>query len=128
MKPSHLILRLAAAVLSWLPFHATAYQQTPDCSFACGGSSQYSDCGSFAINFTPLYLQPNSSNLCYAAESVPLPLVSPHWKIHDIRPDYHFGFNVGIGYAIADNCSNMRLDWTHFTQKTQPLWLCRKKI
>ena len=71
-------------------------------------------CHTFEIDFTALVVQPTGSHLHYAAEADPLPAPSPHWKIHDIDTDYHFGFNVGIG--MISHCTNMdlRINWEHF--------------
>jgi hypothetical protein len=68
----------------------------------------------FEIDFTALLVQPTGSNLHYGAEANPLPLPTPNWTIHSINPDYHFGFNVGIG--MMSHCTNMdlRMSWEHF--------------
>src|SRR5271155_3663982 len=61
-----------------------------NCSSSCMGGY------SFEGLFRALYLLPSGSDLYYAAEAIPLPLPSPNWFIEDIRPEYHFGFDVGL--------------------------------
>jgi hypothetical protein len=58
-----------------------------------------------------LLMQPYGSNLHYAAEAQPLPVQSPNWKIHEIRPDYHWGFDVGIAGLFHCTNSKLSLDW-----------------
>ncbi len=68
----------------------------------------------FVADFTALILQPGSSNLYFAAEADPLPVLSPDWKIHEIHPGYDFGFDVGIGGVFHSTNSTLSLDWEHF--------------
>jgi hypothetical protein len=68
----------------------------------------------FVASFQALVLQPSGSNLYYAAEAHPLPLVTPDWKIHEVHPGYHFGFDVAIGRAFHSTNSSLTLDWEHF--------------
>src|SRR5690606_20025307 len=58
-----------------------------------------------------LYLQPNSSNLYYGAEALPLPVPTPNWKSLEIRPDYHFGFEVGVTTFTACPNARLQLNW-----------------
>ncbi len=76
-------------------------------------------CPSYTFDgqFTALYLQPMSSNLNYAAEAFPLPLPSPNWEIFDIKPDYHFGFDVGASVVCHERNSSVILNWEHFYSK-----------
>lgn len=69
---------------------------------------------SFEIEGSALYLQPTGSNLHYAAEAQPLPLVTPQWKIHEVGTDYHFGFDVGIRGLFHHTNSTLALVWEHF--------------
>jgi hypothetical protein len=71
-------------------------------------------CSSFEVEFSPLFLKPSSSNLHYAAEAIPLPLPSPDWKISDIHPDTHFGFDVGLCGIFHRAHTALSLDWEHF--------------
>jgi hypothetical protein len=68
----------------------------------------------FEIQLSALLLQPTGSNLHYAAEAVPLPLPSPHWKIHEIATDYHFGFDVALRGMFHHTNTNLALNWEHF--------------
>ncbi len=68
----------------------------------------------FLTYFDALFMQPSGSNLHYAAQANSLPVISPNWRIHEVHPDYHFGFIVGVeGYFHSAN-SKMMLDWEHF--------------
>jgi len=64
-----------------------------------------------------LYLQPNGSNLYYAAEAFPYdlsiadPPVSPNWQIFEIDPDFHSGFDVGIRFLLPKIDMGIALDW-----------------
>lgn len=68
----------------------------------------------FFVNFDALILQPSSSNLYYAAEADPLPAPTPNWKIHEVHPGYHFGFDIGVGGVFHSANSSLTLDWEHF--------------
>lgn len=74
-------------------------------------------CYTFDFEFDALYLQPYSSNLHYVAEALPLPLPSPNWKIRDIRPDYHFGYDVGVSAICHDRNTKARLNYIHFNSR-----------
>lgn len=65
----------------------------------------------FELQLGLVVLQPSGSNLHYAAQANPLPAPSPNWKIHDIDPDYHVGFDLGIrGISHCSN-TNLTLNW-----------------
>lgn len=83
-------------------------------SGCCNSLYVSTPCGTFEGYFTAFWLQPNASNLHYAAEVQPLPIVSPDWIIHDIDTKYNFGFDIGLIYY--DHCQNTRscLNWMHF--------------
>lgn len=72
-------------------------------------------CGAFYGEF--LYLQPNASNLYYAAEAFPfdtsiaVPAASPNWKIFEIDPDYAPGFEVGFITLFPTNHTNVKINW-----------------
>lgn len=71
----------------------------------------------FIGQFKALFLQPTCSNLSYAAEAFPLPAPSPNWRIHSISPNYHFGYDIELGY-IDRNCdTKLQFNWTHFDSK-----------
>jgi hypothetical protein len=82
--------------------HTTAdvFLSSPDFRFVASGSA--------------LYLQPSGSNLNYAAEAVPLPTPSPHWKIHNIDTDYHWGFDIELATFFHATHSHLILNWEHF--------------
>jgi hypothetical protein len=64
-----------------------------------------------------VYLQPNGSNLYYAAEAFPYdmsiadPPVSPNWQIFEIKPGFHSGFDVGIKFLLPKIDMGIALDW-----------------
>jgi hypothetical protein len=64
-----------------------------------------------------LYLQPNGSNLYYAAEAFPYdlsiadPPVSPNWQIFEIDPDFHSGFDAGLRFLLIEKDMRLALDW-----------------
>ncbi|MBS0649397.1 MAG: hypothetical protein JSS10_09285 [Verrucomicrobia bacterium] len=67
-----------------------------------------------------LYLQPNGSDLYYAAEAFPYdtsiaqPAVSPNWKIFEVQPGFHSAFEVGINFLLPYNDMNIELNWERF--------------
>ena len=70
-----------------------------------------SDCSCNEVYFKGLYLQPNSSNLYYGAEALPLPVPTPNWKSLEIRPDYHFGFDLGVRTQAVCSNTQVQLNW-----------------
>lgn len=64
-----------------------------------------------------LFLQPNGSNIYYAAEAFPYdnaiatPAVSPNWQIFEIDPSYTSGFEVGTRFIFPNNDLYLKLDW-----------------
>jgi hypothetical protein len=64
-----------------------------------------------------LFLQPNGSNLYYAAEAFPfdasiaVPPVSPNWQIFEIDPSYSSGFEVGTNFIFPANDMNLEVNW-----------------
>lgn len=80
--------------------------------------NQYRGCNlTFEVFGEWLYLQPNGSNLYYAAEAFPYdtslatPAVSPNWKIFEIDPSYHSAFKVGINFILPKNDLNIEFNW-----------------
>jgi hypothetical protein len=67
-----------------------------------------------ALQFTALFLHPSSDNLHYAAEALPLPAPTPNWRIYEIHPDYHFGFDVDLDVIFHKANTNLMLNWEHF--------------
>jgi hypothetical protein len=59
-------------------------------------------------------LQPSGSDLHYAAEANPLPILTPNWKIHDIKTDYHWGFDIGVKGLFHCTNTNLKANWEHF--------------
>ena len=88
------ILKIALSL--WLMSHVHLSAESECC--CCPSTDIKLSCPNytFDVNFDALYLQPSGSHLSYVAIAYPLPLPSPHWKIGDIRPDYHFGFETGV--------------------------------
>lgn len=68
----------------------------------------------FFASFEALALQPTGSNLYYAAQADPLPSTTPNWTIHEVHPDYSFGFDVAMGGIFHSTRSALTLDWEHF--------------
>jgi len=66
------------------------------------------------FGFRGLALKPHVSNLHYAAEAFPLPAPSPHWNIYDIRPHYHFGFDITFNAFFHKLNTNLYANWEHF--------------
>jgi len=67
----------------------------------------------FEIGVTALYLQPTGSNLKYAAEAFPYPAPSPHWHIHGIDTDYHWGFDLAIKGILQGTHTYLAMNWEH---------------
>lgn len=76
-------------------------------------------CPSYSLEFQcrPLLLQPSSSNLSYAVEVITVPKLTPTWKVHGIRPHYHFGFDFGASYVFDCRCTMLTCNWEHFQSK-----------
>jgi hypothetical protein len=65
--------------------------------------------------FTAQFLKPFTSNVDYAAQAVPLPLASPHWKLYDVHPGTDFGFEIGFrGLYNKSNITTV-VSWQHFS-------------
>lgn len=69
------------------------------------------NCSTHEIYCNALYLQPNSSNLYYGAEALPLPIPTPNWKSLEIKPDFHFGFDIGVKTLINRRNTKLQLSW-----------------
>jgi hypothetical protein len=103
------------------------YSYGDTCCECCPNNSVVLCCPqyTFGAEFTALYMQPTASNIHYVAiaHSVPIPAepisaLSPTWEIRDLRPDYQFGFNVGLGLMCHDRSSIAKLNYTHFNSTT----------
>lgn len=68
----------------------------------------------FELGFRALIVKPMASNLHYAAQADPLPLVSPHWIIHDIHPKYHFGFDLEFSFFFHNLDSRLYANYERF--------------
>jgi hypothetical protein len=64
-----------------------------------------------------LYWQPFGSNLHYVVETEPLPGSTPNWKISDIDPRYHWGFEIAVGAFIPVRNTRLDVIWTRFTSE-----------
>lgn len=68
-----------------------------------------------------LYLQPNGSDLYYGVEAnglnpdIAVPALSPNWKVLEINPDYHSGFEVGLG--ILGATAGLNINWERLHTK-----------
>jgi len=77
------------------------------------------------VYFTPQALQPTASNLHEIAVAYPLPVPTPKWFIQDVKPQYHFGFDLGLNAMFHSTNSCLTFNWQHFhssdsTTKTVP--------
>lgn len=68
---------------------------------------------SFLMEYRALFLQPSGSNLYYAVEADPFPVVSPDWKIHEVHPHYKYGFDLGIAGVFHSTNTKLSLNWEH---------------
>ena len=79
---------------------------------------------SFETSFTALVMQPFAQNLDYTAEAIPFhyvdpnPALSPSWRIHEIRPDFHFGFDLGIAGMFHSAQSSLMVNWERYHSPT----------
>ncbi|HSX10898.1 MAG TPA: Lpg1974 family pore-forming outer membrane protein [Chlamydiales bacterium] len=79
-------------------------------NYKCSGTT-------FEVYGQWLFLQPNGSNIYYAAEAFPFdnaiatPPVSPNWQIFEIDPSYHSGFEVGTRFIFPNHDLYLKLDW-----------------
>lgn len=75
---------------------------------------------SFEVNPTALFMQPYANNVDYAAQALPFnygdskPILSPSWDIPVNRPDYHFGFDIGVAAIIHKTHSTVMLNWQRY--------------
>lgn len=83
-------------------------------------NEQYDPCCEgvgFEIYGEFLYLQPNASNLHYAAEAIPRnlslpdPILEANWINHDINPDYHPAFEIGAGFLFRSMEMALLFNW-----------------
>lgn len=78
----------------------------------------------FDAQFRALIIKPTANNLYYAVEAFPFdealatPIASPKWAIFDFHPDYHAGFDIGLLGVFESCCSNLALNWEHFSSST----------
>ena len=80
---------------------SAAYESQDQCyttaSDCCCPSREVTVCCSpytFEFEARALYFQPYSSDLHYGVEAQAEPLPSPNWFVDDIKPKYHFGFDL----------------------------------
>jgi hypothetical protein len=70
-----------------------------------------------------LYLQPTNSDLAYAAVTTTNydangNAVSNATDVSYLKPNYDFGFRVGLGYVFPNSGNDVQLNWTHFHHST----------
>ncbi len=63
--------------------------------------------------FTISYVQPSATNMHYAAEALPLPVPTPNWIIHEIKPCLHVAFDVGVTGVINSAQTFVNINWRH---------------
>lgn len=79
-------------------------------------SPQYS----FEVSFNALIMQPYANNLDYGAEAIPFnygdaqAAVSPSWIIPELKPSYHFGFDIGIAGIFHGVDAGLMLNWERY--------------
>lgn len=65
------------------------------------------------------YMQPSSTNFYYGASAIgitaglpaPADIASPDWKVLKVSPDFHPGFEVGIGFTLNDANIGIGANW-----------------
>ncbi len=83
----------------------------------CSPKPSHFSCVNFEVFGQWLFLQPNGSSIYYAAEAFPfntaiaIPEVSPNWKIFEIDPSYHSGFEVGSKFLFPKNAVDLEVNW-----------------
>ena len=79
------------------------------------------------VSVGALYMVPSSTNTDYLGVKTEYDIaaVDPdpattkrNWDHYRVDPDYDWGFTVGVGYMMAGNSKDVRLDWTHFNTDT----------
>lgn len=71
----------------------------------------------FEVGCRVLFLKPSGSTIHYGVEAEHTRLSSPSWKIHDIEPEYHVGFDLGVSTVFPCRNANVMLNWEHFHSK-----------
>ncbi len=100
--------------LTYLSVYADDINTNPERLHMPSDLFVYSPDYTFNAYFNALILQPTSSNLQYSLETISLSSTAPSWDIYEIKPSYHFGFDVGIGAVFHDANSSLTLDWEYF--------------
>lgn len=106
-----------AATLFLLGSSIYTQEPSPAILCKCPPPGSYSNDVAWELLGKWLYLQPNGSNLYYAAEAFPYdlsiadPPVSPNWQIFEINPGFHSAFEVGIKCLLLKNDMDIELNW-----------------
>lgn len=66
------------------------------------------------LYFTPQALKPMASNLHETAIAYPLPAPTPNWYVQDVKPQYHFGFDVGLNAMFHSANTSLMFNWQYF--------------
>jgi len=83
--------------------------------------------GGAIVSVGALYMVPSSTNTDYLGlkTEYDIAAVDPdpattkrNWDHYRVDPDYDWGFTVGVGYMMAGNSKDVRLDWAHFNSGT----------
>lgn len=74
-------------------------------------------CTTFDGYYRALWLQPTTSNLCYAVEAELLSPASPNWRIHEIKPQCNYASELGLGFIFHDRNAKLKVNWLHFTSQ-----------
>jgi hypothetical protein len=104
-------------ILSCLQVQGDEVKAPPPILSKCPPPGSCSDYVSFEFSGDWLYLQPNGSNLYYAAEAFPYdmsisdPPASPNWQIFEFDPGFQTGFEVGFKSLFLQNDINIQLNW-----------------
>ena len=70
------------------------------------------------LEFTALILQPSGSNLQLGVKATPESSTSDDWKIYELNPSYHFGFNLDFTASGHISHTNFSINWEHFRSAT----------
>jgi len=81
--------------------------------------------GGAIVSVGALYMMPSSTNTDYLGykdqynvEDADPTTTKRNWNHYRVDPDYDWGFTVGVGYMMAGNSKDARVDWTHFNSDT----------
>lgn len=75
------------------------------------------ECSACEFYCNVLFFQPNTSNLYYGAEALPLPVPTPNWKSLEIKPDFQVGFDIGLKKRLSSRNLQLEINWERLCSK-----------